>query len=130
VAWLAPRRVVAVSTIGVDAAQLVTIDPVKRRVVQRKDLGAARVSRAQIGNTSVVLAPPSGRFGPPKLLVTGPQGATRTIVLDLFSFGTVSSLADDGSPSFEIRSPGFAVDPVRRHAYVIGAGLMTADVDL
>ncbi len=42
----------------------------------------------------------------------------------------MSSVGDDGSPSFELRSPGFVTDPARRHAYVIGAGLMTADVDL
>ena len=129
-AWLAPRRLVAVSTVGSDLSRLATIDPVRRRVVQRLNLGGASVGRALVGNTAVVLVTPSGHFGPPKLVITGPQGASRTVVIDHFSFGTVSSAAADGSLSFELRAPAFAVDPVRRHAYVIGDGLQTADVDL
>jgi hypothetical protein len=129
-AWVAPRRLIAVSTIGSDNARLATIDPVRRQVVHRQDLGGASAGRAFVGNTSVVLVTPSGHFGPPKLAVTGPQGPTRTIQIDRFSFGTVSSIGDDGAPSFEIRTPAFAVDPVRRHVYVIGDSLLTADVDL
>ena len=129
-AWLAPRRLVAVSTIGSDLSRLATIDPVRRKVVRRLSLGGASVGRALVGNTAVVLVTPSGRFGPPKFVITGPQGASRTVVIDHFSFGTVSSAAADGSLSFELRAPAFAVDPVRRHAYVIGDGLQTADVDL
>ena len=129
-AWLAPRRLVAVSTIGSDLSRLATIDPVRRKVIQRLDLGGVSAGRALVGNTAVVLVTPSGHFGPPKVVITGPQGPSRTVVIDHFSFGTVSSAAADGSLSFEVRDPAFAVDPVRRHAYVIGDGLQTADVDL
>ena len=129
-AWLAPRRLVAVSTVGSDLSRLATIDPVRRRVLQRSNLGGASVGRALVGNTAVVLVTPSGHFGPPKLVITGPKGPSRTVVIDHFSFGTVSSAAADGSLSFELRAPAFTVDSVRRHAYVIGDGLQTADVDL
>lgn len=129
-AWLAPRRLIAVSTIGADTSRLATIDPVRRKVVGRLDLGGVSAGRVLIGATAVVLVTPSERFGPPKLVIAGPQGAPRTIVIDRFSFGTVSSAAADGSMSFQVRTPAFAVDPVRRHAYVIGDALQTADVDL
>jgi hypothetical protein len=129
-AWLAPRRLVAVSTLGQDTSRLATIDPVRRRVVQRKDLGGTVGARALAGNTSVLLVTPSGHFGPPKVVVTSVQGVTRTFEVDHFSFGSVSSLGDDGAPRFEIRSPGFVVDSARRHAYVIADNLVTADVDL
>jgi hypothetical protein len=129
-AWLAPGRVVAVSTIGQDTSRLATIDPVRRRVVGSVNLGGDSVGRALVGNTSAVLVTPSGRFGAPRLAITGPRGARRTVVLAGFSFGAVSSLADDGTPTFEVRVPAFVVDSARRHAYVIGENLQTADVDL
>jgi hypothetical protein len=128
--WLGPRRLVAVSTIGADLSRLAIVDPVRRKVVRRLDLGGVSAGRALVGNTAVVLVTPSGHFGPPKLVITGPQGASRTVVIDHFSFGTVSSAAADGSLSFELRAPAFAVDPIRRHAYVIGDSLQTADIDL
>src|SRR6476661_887432 len=123
-------RFFAFSTVGSDFSRLATIDPVRRRVVQRLDLGGATGGRALVGNTAVVLVTPSGRFGPPKVVITGPKGPSRTVVIDHFSFGSVSTAAADGSLSFDVRDPAFAVDPVRRHAYVIGDGLQTADVDL
>jgi hypothetical protein len=129
-AWLAPRRLVAVSTIGSDLSRLAVIDPVRRTVVRRLNLGGVSAGRALVGNTAIVLVTPSGHFGPPKLVITGPQGASRTVVVDHFSFGMVSSAAADGSLSFEARDPAFVVDPIRRHAYVIGEGLQTADIDL
>ena len=65
-AWLAPRRLVAVSAIGTDNPRVATIDPIRRRVVQRLTLDGIPVGRALVGDTSVVLVTPSGHFGPPK----------------------------------------------------------------
>lgn len=130
VAWLAPRRVVAVSSVGSDGSQLLTLDPVRRRVLERIDLGGTVVGRILAGSTAVVLSMPTDRFGPPTLFVTGPSGATRSILVERLSVGSVTNDGAGGTPSFDIRTPGFALDPVGRRAYVVGADLTTADVDL
>jgi hypothetical protein len=129
-AWLSPHRLVAVSTIGTDGSQLVAIDPAARKIVARRDLDGIAVGRAAAGTTAVILTTPSGRFGPPQVLVAGADGTVRTIAVPGLSAGTISTLADEGVPSFESRTPGFAVDPAGRHAYVVGADLTVADIDL
>jgi hypothetical protein len=130
VTWLRRDTLVAVSTIGSDLSRLVVIDPAKLRIVKRVDLDGVSLGRYVVGNSAVLLVSPSGHFGPPTVVVVGPDGSLRSISVARFSAGTVSSVGDDGVPHFETRTPGFAVDQSAARAYVVGRDLTVAAVDL
>ena len=119
-AWLAPRRLVAVSTIGSDLSRLATIDPVRRKVVRRLEprwrfrrTCTGRQHRRRAGDSERPLRTAEARHHGPARCVA--HGRDRPLLVRDGVIGCRRWLTELRAPS-----PAFAVDPVRRHAYVIG----------
>jgi hypothetical protein len=118
-AWLAPRRLVAV---GYDGSYVV--DPTTGRVVEELELGGQPRHVEHAGDSLVVLVAAPGRIGPARVVVLSADGPPRSATLDRIAAGTKGE-GDD----FELASPGLAVDPDGRRAFVAGIGTVAA-VDL
>lgn len=113
---------------AVGATTVVTIDAIARRVVARRrfDGGLARVAASR--NGPVLLLGPSALIGPARLVSVDPAGAVEQLALDGVSAGL---MATELGPSVErVRTPGLAVDPDGRRAYVVSAAAHVIEADL
>ena len=126
ISWVRPDRVLAVvDTPG--GALVVAVDPGARRIVRRTRLArpfAHALTRVPGG--LVFLTRPRSRIAPAQLAVADAEGRVRLARVSRAAIG--STVHDDGR--FDSRSPGLAVDPATRRAYVFYAGDGVAQVDL
>ena len=107
---------------------IVTVDPIARRVIARRQLAArlTRVARAPDGPV-LLLAPPS-MIGPAEIATVDPRGDVDRIPLGDVSAGV--QLTDRPPIILHRRTPALAVDPRGRRAYVSSVRPEVVEVDL
>jgi hypothetical protein len=107
---------------------VVTVDPIARRVIARRQLAArlTRVARAPDGPV-LLLAPPSG-IGPAEVATVDPRGEVDRIPLGDVSAGV--QLTDRPPFILHTRTPALAVDPRGRRGYVSSVRPEVVEVDL
>jgi hypothetical protein len=107
---------------------VVTVDPIARRVIARRQLAArlTRVARAPDGPV-LLLAPPSG-IGPAEVATVDPRGEVDRIPLDDVSAGV--QVTDRPPFILHRRTPALAVDPRGRRGYVSSVRPEVVEVDL
>jgi hypothetical protein len=127
-AWLTPKRMLAVDRASGSVATLLVVDTASKRVVRRVELGGVFLARAVVGDRMVMLLAPFNTIGPARLVVADANGDLRSVTVDIGA-GSHFASAPDGGPVSEVRTPGFAVDPGGT-AYVVDADLRVAAVDL
>jgi hypothetical protein len=128
VAWLAPRRVLALQE-DQGRQRLLAIDLDTRRVVARRALGGSVETIARSPSELLLLVAPADTTGPARLVVADERGAARSVRLGRVLAG-LKLVADSGAGhAFDHRTPGLAVDPARRRAFVVTRSLV-AEVDL
>ncbi len=113
---------------AVGATTVVTIDVPGRRMVarQRFDGGLARVAATQDG--PVLLLAPSALIGPARLVSVDAAGAVSELPLSGVSAGLMRM---ELAPSVErVRTPGLAVDPEGRRAYVVSGAPYVIEAEL
>lgn len=128
VAWLARGRVLGVQEVAAGGQRLVAIDLAAGRIVSRRVLRGSVVQVTRTARELVLLLAPVEAIGPATLAVANRHGAVRFVRLPRILAG--SKLLGTGSAHrADIRSPGLAVDPQRRRAFVVDKSLV-AEVDL
>ncbi|MGH3072779.1 MAG: hypothetical protein ACRDNB_10995 [Gaiellaceae bacterium] len=123
-AWLTPRRVLVLAP----PHELLVVDPGRRRVIARKELGGwvGRIERT--GTRLVLLVHAPERIAPARLVVADASGALRSVRVDRIVAG--SRLEDAATHRTRSMTPGLAVDPSRERAYVVGAAGTVAEIPL
>jgi hypothetical protein len=124
VIWLRSDRLLAV--VRGDPASIAVVDPTRRVLVRRVTLPRPPEDAVRLPDGIALLLGNYGSFEPAGVAVVDAEGNVRTVTLDRISTGVVTS----PDPKIESRSPGFAVDPATRHAFVVGADFTVAEVDL
>jgi hypothetical protein len=125
--WLRPDRLLAVVR-AADAAEIVVVDPVAGRVLRRTKLPAAPGGVRKLPDGLVFLLTKEAAIAPAQVAVADVEGNVRTLTADRILAGTIV----DESVSYRARtvSPGFAVDPDGRRAFLVPALGPVAEVDL
>lgn len=127
-AWLAPQRVLAVQEAFGERERLIAFDLAKKRVVVRRALNGTVIQLGRTARELVLLLAPAESIGRARIAVVDPRGAVRFAHLERILVG--SKLLGTGSQHrVDIRTPGLAVDPQSRRAFVVAQGL-AAEVDL
>jgi hypothetical protein len=108
---------------------ILVIDPVERTVLARVPLKGTEVSEAPSADGVVVLTARLKGIGAARLLAVSRDGAVRRLALRLIRAGSKWRTVNF-QPVGSIRQPGFTADPAGRHAYVVDASGLVADVDL
>jgi len=130
-AWLAPDRIVAVAwNCCTEDADLVVVDALSRRLVERQPLRAYVIRTVWSGDRLVVLAGKQGGVGAAKLLVIDSNGTVREAVLERIAAG-VERIGEE-PPDIRVNAvrPGLAVDRAGNRALVFPATGPAAEVDL
>jgi hypothetical protein len=126
--WPSARRLVVVLAVGGDV-QVATVDPVALRRLETHTVPGMTIrTHADADADVVLLLGPSNDIGPARLAVVG-QSGVRLVTLDRIRAGVRRS-GQSAPPIYDFRTPGLAVDPTGRRAYVIGEGEPVAVVDL
>jgi hypothetical protein len=119
-AWPSPRRLLVLdypqNAQGTPEA-LLAIDPVSKKVVGRTvraSVAYAWTEWASAGQRLVLLSEPTGRIGPARLVVFGPDAG----ILRTGDVG-IAGHWPEGPPQSQLASPGLAVDPTGRSAYIV-----------
>jgi hypothetical protein len=127
-AWLAPRRLVAVQESPGERQRLLAVDLVKRRVAARYALGGSVERLAQTSQELVMLLAPAKAIGPAKIAVANRLGAVRFVRLERVLAGS-KVLATGSDHRVDTELPGLDVAPQSRRAFVVGNGAV-AEIDL
>jgi hypothetical protein len=128
--WPTARRLLALeSHQRLATTRLVVIDPVARRVLKRTSLDAPLMCWEAAGREVVALSGPANGIGPARVVVIDSNGAMRSVSIDRISAGGRMDGAED-DPTYTMASPGLAVDPLGRRAYVVGQAPLLAEIDL
>jgi hypothetical protein len=128
VAWLRPDRLLVVVGSGQEA-EVVVLDPVARRVLRRTALPSLPWSTGQTRDEIVLLFARTGEIGTARLGVVDPDGSLRTMVVGSVLAGSVA-LETGADYRQRIVSPGLAVDPDGRRAFLVPAAGAVAELDL
>lgn len=131
ISWPTANRVLALEwNERIGGQTLLVADPVSHRAVKRIAFdGYSTWVRA--GNSVVAVGGQVDAIGPARLLVVDQEGATRSVQLDRIpAGGRVEAGVSEEEPTYRVASPGLAVDPAIRHAYVVGQTGLVADIDL
>lgn len=130
-AWLAPRRAVAVTARSWGSLELLVLDPVTRRLLATRPLPIeGEPPLLHTGRTPkhlVLLASGLNEIEPARLLVVDPDGAAREVTLARILAGR--QWRQDPAVS-EYRIPALAVDPDGDRAFVLAPGAPVAVIDL
>ncbi len=110
-------------------AEVVVVDPTKRRVLRHMSLPAAPWTTSSTGQELVLLLGSYDSFAPARVVIVSADGNVRTAVVENVLIGTV---VDESSQDYRARtiSPGFAVDPEGRRAFLVPASGPIAEIDL
>jgi hypothetical protein len=108
--------------------RLVVIDPVARRVLRRTPVEPLSCWEVA-GRDLVAISSSPESIGPARVLVIDPNGAMRSVALDRIPAGGRMEGSEE-DPTYRLASPGLAVDPVGRRAYVPGQAPLLAEIDL
>jgi hypothetical protein len=127
-AWLGPRLLLAVVVGSEGTLEVVSVDPVARRVLSRTRLDGSLLRWVRTADGFALLLGPPDAIGAARLAVVLPSGAVDVVTLDRV-LGGWGSHDDEGEP-VAVRLPGLAVDPDGRRAYVVPSGAELAEVDL
>jgi hypothetical protein len=128
-AWLAPRRVLAVQEVCcAERQRLLAVDVRSGRVAARRALRGSVVAVARTSRRLVLLIAPAEAIGPARLAVADRHGAVRVRRLGPVRAGT-KFLGRRPFHRVEQRLPGLTVDAAGRRAFVVEPGLV-AEVDL
>jgi hypothetical protein len=127
-AWLTRGRLLAIEEMAGERQGLVVLDPSSGRTIARRLLGGSIAGVNRTANELVLLLAPARAIGTARLTVADRRGAVRSVRLERILAG--SKLLGTGSQHrVDARNPGFAVDPARRRAFVVGTTLV-AEIDL
>ena len=127
--WLRPDRLLATVSLG-RQSELVVVDPVERRVVRREPFQPVAVwDSGHTRDELVLLLAGDGTVAPARLAVIDAEGTIRTVGIDRILAGSVVDEASE-QPHARIVSPGLAIDPDGRRAFVVPASGPVAEVDL
>jgi len=127
-AWLTPRRLLALQEMPGERQRLLTVDLATRRVAARQALGGSVQQLASTARELVMLLAPAQSIGPTRIAVADRQGRVRVVQLPRILAG--SKLLGTGSNHrVDARLPGLGVDPQGRRAFVVDKGL-AAEIDL
>ena len=128
VAWLAGGRLLALQEAGSERQRLVAVDLASKRLVARRALGGAVMQVARTPRELLMVVAPAQAIGRARIAVADRRGVVRFAALERILAG--SKLLGTGSDHrVDSRTPGLAVDPEGRRAYVVGQDLV-AEVDL
>jgi hypothetical protein len=121
VTWLSARRLLATGSNVV-----AVVDPQRVRIVRRTKLPGIVEGGARLpGGLALLLGQDVNGFAPAKIAVVDGEGRVRSVTLDRISIGYYHA-----GDQYEVRSPGLALDPATRRAFVVGADYAIAEVDL
>jgi hypothetical protein len=128
-AWLWPKYVIAVYARRGHAAEVAWIDPVARRVVQRRALDVMPWTLAQGWNEVALLLAPLRSIGGARVAIADDKWRLRIVRVSRIEIGSdvPLRLRRDG---FRRIAPGLALDPTLRRVYVAGTGGITAEIEL
>ena len=128
VAWLARRRGLALEEISGERQRLLVIDLPSQKILARRSLPGAVAHLERTRRELVLLLAPPHAIGRARLAVVDRDGRIRFARIDRVLAG--SKLLGTGSNHrVDSRTPGLAVDPDGRRAFVVGQDVV-AEVDL
>lgn len=127
-AWLTPRRLLALQEIPGERQRLLVVNLATGRVAARQALGGSVRQLVRTVREIVMLLAPAQSIGPARIAVADRQGRVRFVRLPRILAG--SKLLGTGSNHrVDARGPGLAVDPQGRRAFVVDKDLAAA-IDL
>jgi hypothetical protein len=127
-AWLAPRRIVGIQEAFGERQRVVAFDLAKQRIAARRALGGRVVQLERTARELVLLLAPGETIGRARVAVVDPRGGIRSVRLERILAGS-KLLRTGGNHAVDARTPGLAVDPGGRRAFVVAKEL-AAEVDL
>ena len=128
VVWPRRDRLWIVLTASGGATTVITVDAIAHRVLARRRLAGGVVRVAASPGGPVLLLAPTSVIGPAWLATVDAGGAVQQVPLDGVSAGLMSTAA--ASSVERVRTPGLAVDPDARRAYVVASRPYVLEVDL
>ena len=128
VAWLTRGRLLALQESESGRQRLVAVDLATRRVAARRALGGSVVQLARAPGNVVMLLAPADTIGAARVAVADGRGAVRFAPLERILAGA-KILGTGSAHRAEMRTPGLAVDPQGRRAFVVDTTLV-AEIDL
>ena len=131
-AWPARDRLVVVHYDCCTAdLTVVVVDPDRRRVVSRTRVRQATLmASTRTASDFVAVLAPAGSIGPARLLVVDRAGTTRVVGLDRVLAGVTTVEHESAEALSRHSSPGVAVDPDGRRAFVVPASGPVAEISL
>lgn len=127
VAWLDWRWVVVMHG-GQGLVSFVAVDRSVMKVVRRTYVRGNLIAYERTATELMLLVAPQDGIGPARLVLVDERARTREVTLERIVAGTRWDGLDP--PRGESRSPGLAVDPDGRTAYVVAADGLVAEVPL
>ena len=128
-AWLAPDRIVAVAWNCCGGFDLVVLDPVARKVVERRPLHLEVLGAVQARDRLAVLAAPEQGIGPVQLLLVDAQGGIAAADLERIQ-GGYESIGEGDDRGLKALRPALAVERGGLRAFVFAPSGLSAEVDL
>jgi hypothetical protein len=127
-AWTQARRLFVLEQQNENVQNLLVVDPVAQRVLTRSRLGPW-TAFARAGPDLVFVTEPAEGIGAARLMLAAPDGTSRTVVLERIPAGRETGEPGAGG-EVDFATPGLAVDPYARRAYVVGKAPVVAEIDL
>lgn len=127
-AWIARRRMLALEEGSGETQRLLAIDLNTQRIATRRPLRGSVMQLARTPKELVLLLAPPRSIGPARVAVADGRGRVRFARVGRILVGS-KLLGTASNHRVDSRSPGFAVDPQGRRAFVLGQEL-AAEVDL
>jgi hypothetical protein len=129
-AWIVPDRIVALArNCCTGDSDLVVVDPVARRLLERRPLHADPIRTLRAGEELVVLAAPHTGIGPVSVLAIDAEGQVRSVVLDRIEGGRERT-GEGSDVGVNALLPALAVQPEGGQAFVFSPGGLAAEIDL
>lgn len=128
--WLKRDRLLAIVRTG-GRSELVVVDPLARRIIRRDSpWGDWSIAIGRTADELVLLLASPGAIGPARLAVVDAEGTMRVATVDGVLAGTVE--VEGGSSDYRARtiSPGLAVDPGGRRAFIVPHEGAIVEIDL
>jgi hypothetical protein len=123
-AWLRPDRILVVRGEG-----LLVVEPSGPRVLRQVSFPGRLLQVERVGDVLVLLLARANEVGPATLAVADAEGGLRSVVIDRVPAGFRFD-EQNGAGIRSGASPGLAIDPERRRAFVVGGGTPVAEVSL